>query len=88
MTGDLGLTISMVLNGFDHLLIPFSFILYYPLRKKFFQLRPIGKPLALGNFGNMMALAEMVRMAFNECFVSQKDLAFDICPNRVLVDSP
>jgi hypothetical protein len=88
MLGDFSLPVSMPFNRFDDVLVSLSRVVQDTLREDYIQRWSVGIPLAFGNLGNMVTLAEVVRVAANKFDISQEDLAFDLCPDGFLVDPP
>ena len=88
MLGDFGLPVSMMFDRFDDLLVPFACVVQNTLREYRIKRRSVGESLAFGDLGNMVTLAEVIRMAVNKFVISQEYLALDLCPDGFLVDSP
>ena len=88
MPGNVALSISMILNGFDHLLVPFSFVLQDALIKDFIELRPVCIPLAPRYLGHMPALLQVIDKAVDEFVFAQDDLTLHIKHDGLFTDSP
>ena len=70
MSGDLTLPVAVLFNSFDDLLIPFVRVVLNPLREDRIERWSVGESLAFGDLGNMVTLAELVRVAANKFIIS------------------
>lgn len=88
MSSNLALSVAVLFNSLDDLLVPLAGIIQNPLEEYSIERRSVGESLAFGDLGDMVTFMEMVRVAVNKFFITQEDLTFDIRPDSFLVDSP
>ena len=70
MMGDFSLPVSMPFDSFDDLRVPLLCVVQNALREDRIERGPVGESLAFGDFGNMVTLAELVRVASNKFVIT------------------